>query len=161
MTTDTDPPTDARDAIAGTWCSMNTAPRDGTVVWLKFGSDGESIGWWDYPTSPVQNDDGTWPNDPDGHPWAFIDSKGDKQPFVNHYRDDVAGRLAPSAWAEYNGTQIAPATPPSPEMEQARVALARILDNWGPHSGTEVAVLKLISEHGQTILKALAARESK
>lgn len=94
-----------REAEPAAWCPMNTAPRDGTVIVLRFGEDGESPGWFDSPCYPIKNDDGTWPDNPYGHPWAFIDKGSEIKHgedvgswFVNHARDTEYG---PTHWRPY------------------------------------------------------------
>jgi hypothetical protein len=79
------------------WHRMDTAPRDGTVLVLRWGEDGESPGWWDSPITPVRNDDGTYPREQHGHPWAFIDRHNGRA-IVNHARDTEYG---PSHWTTY------------------------------------------------------------
>jgi hypothetical protein len=94
-----------REAEPVAWRPMNTAPRDGTVIVLRFGEDGESPGWFDSPAHPIKNDDGTWPDNPYGHPWAFIDKGSEIKHgedvgawFVNHARDTEYG---PTHWRPY------------------------------------------------------------
>ncbi|MBN5141630.1 hypothetical protein JY471_03700 [Stenotrophomonas maltophilia] len=77
--------------------SIATCPRDGTVVLLHWGEDHVSPGWWTAPASPVQNDDGTWPSDTGGFPWAFIDINGGSA-FVNRAVDTEYG---PTHWSLY------------------------------------------------------------
>ncbi|MFE3968996.1 hypothetical protein [Stenotrophomonas sp. YIM B13575] len=77
--------------------SIATCPRDGTVVLLHWGEDHVSPGWWSAPVSPVQNDDGTWPSDTGGFPWAFIDINGGSA-FLNHAVDTEYG---PTHWSLY------------------------------------------------------------
>lgn len=77
--------------------SIATCPRDGTVVLLHWGEDHVSPGWWSAPASPVQNDDGTWPSDTGGFPWAFIDINGGSA-FVNRAVDTEYG---PTHWSLY------------------------------------------------------------
>ncbi|MBP2482927.1 hypothetical protein J3A72_003219 [Stenotrophomonas sp. PvP093] len=79
------------------WRSMDTCPRDGTVVRLRWGEDHVSPGWWSAPVAPVQNDDGTWPTDTGGFPWAFIDFNNGSA-FINHAVDTQCG---PTHWAPY------------------------------------------------------------
>lgn len=84
--------------------SMATCPRDGTVVILHWGEDHVSPGWWSAPVSPVQNDDGTWPSDTGGFPWAFIDIN-DGSAFVNHAVDTEYG---PTHWTPYAALSAQP-----------------------------------------------------
>lgn len=77
--------------------SIATCPRDGTLVLLHWGEDHVSPGWWSAPASPVQNDDGTWPSDTGGFPWAFIDINGGSA-FLNHAVDTEYG---PTHWSLY------------------------------------------------------------
>jgi hypothetical protein len=98
-----------REAEPVAWRPMNTAPRDGTVIVLRFGEDGESPGWFDSPAHPIKNDDGTWPDNPYGHPWAFIDKGSEIKHgedvgawFVNHARDTEYG---PTHWRPYTHPQ--------------------------------------------------------
>ncbi|HHA2785304.1 TPA: hypothetical protein ACOEPM_000328 [Stenotrophomonas maltophilia] len=86
------------------WRSMDTCPRDGTVVRLRWGEDHVSPGWWSAPVSPVQNDDGTWPSDTGGFPWAFIDFNNGSA-FVNHAVDTEYG---PTHWAPYAALSAQP-----------------------------------------------------
>lgn len=86
------------------WRSMDTCPRDGTVVRLRWGEDHVSPGWWSAPVSPAQNDDGTWPSDTGGFPWAFIDFNNGSA-FVNHAVDTEYG---PTHWAPYAALSAKP-----------------------------------------------------
>ncbi|KKF88286.1 hypothetical protein IMCGPPIG_01875 [Stenotrophomonas maltophilia] len=86
------------------WRSMDTCPRDGTVVRLRWGEDHVSPGWWSAPVSPVQNDDGTWPSDTGGFPWAFIDFNNGAA-FINHAVDSQYG---PTHWAPYAALSAQP-----------------------------------------------------
>lgn len=86
------------------WRSMDTCPRDGTVVRLRWGEDHVSPGWWSAPVSPVQNDDGTWPSDTGGFPWAFIDFNNGSA-FVNHAVDT---EYRPTHWAPYAALSAQP-----------------------------------------------------
>ena len=83
------------------WLPMETAPRDGTVIEIRFGSDWQSPAWWDLPISPIQNDDGTWPRELHGHPWAFVDgnTSENKKYFINHATDKPL--YGPSHWRPY------------------------------------------------------------
>lgn len=63
------------------WLNINSAPRDGTSILLRFGQDGVSTGWW--------KDD-----DSDPRPWKFLDRNGD-DPIANSCRD---GEYGPSHW---------------------------------------------------------------
>ncbi len=94
------------------WRSMDTCPRDGTVVRLRWGEDHVSPGWWSAPVSPVQNDDGTWPSDTGGFPWAFIDFNNGSA-FVNHAVDTEYG---PTHWAPYVALSAQP-SPGGQEMD--------------------------------------------
>lgn len=91
------------------WRSMDTCPRDGTVVRLRWGEDHVSPGWWSASAAPVQNEDGTWPTDTGGFPWAFIDFNNGAA-FINHAVDTQYG---PTHWAPY----AALSAQPSPAME--------------------------------------------
>ncbi|HEL5401698.1 TPA: hypothetical protein UOJ25_001812 [Stenotrophomonas maltophilia] len=93
-------------AERGPWRSMDTCPRDGTVVRLRWGEDHVSPGWWSAPVAPVQNDDGTWPTDTGGFPWAFIDFNNGAA-FVNHAVDTEYG---PTHWAPYVTLSAQPST---------------------------------------------------
>lgn len=86
------------EAVPVAWQSMATCPRDGSVVLLRWGEDHVSPGWWCAPVSPIQNDDGTWPPDTGGFPWAFFDTDNGRS-FVNHAVDTKYG---PTQWAEYH-----------------------------------------------------------
>ncbi|MCU1139248.1 Lar family restriction alleviation protein [Stenotrophomonas maltophilia] len=79
------------------WQSMATCPRDGTAVLLRWGEDHVSPGWWCAAVSPIQNEDGTWPRETGGFPWAFFDMN-DGVAFVNHAVDTEYG---PTHWAPY------------------------------------------------------------
>lgn len=79
------------------WQSMATCPRDGTAVLLRWGEDHVSPGWWCASVSPIQNEDGTWPRETGGFPWAFFDMN-DGVAFVNHAVDTEYG---PTHWAPY------------------------------------------------------------
>ncbi|UZB05495.1 hypothetical protein OM948_08595 [Xanthomonas citri pv. fuscans] len=95
------------------WQSMATCPRDGTVVILRWGDDHVSPGWWCAPTSPIQNEDGTWPTENGGFPWAFIDINNGSA-FVNHAVDTEYG---PTHWSLYTA-------PPTPaHVGQDRMAI--------------------------------------
>ncbi|PZS80627.1 hypothetical protein A7X84_13850 [Stenotrophomonas maltophilia] len=140
------------------WRSMDTCPRDGTVVRLRWGEDHVSPGWWSAPVSPVQNDDGTWPSDTGGFPWAFIDFNNGSA-FVNHAVDTEYG---PTHWAPY----AALSAQPSPGGQGDARALASSL--------REIAI-KISAEHNMAatqwvirrndlfaaaaLLEALAARQ--
>lgn len=69
----------AEPAKAPAWQPMATAPRDGTTILIRFGSDGVSQATY-IPGAEF--------------PWRFIDQNG-SQWFVNSAREDV-----PSHWAE-------------------------------------------------------------
>ncbi|HDS1216256.1 TPA: hypothetical protein QEF70_002730 [Stenotrophomonas maltophilia] len=101
------------------WRSMDTCPRDGTVVRLRWGEDHVSPGWWSAPVSPVQNDDGTWPSDTGGFPWAFIDFNNGSA-FVNHAVDTEYG---PTHWAPYAALSAQPS--PGGQGE-----LAALVSKW-------------------------------
>lgn len=101
------------------WRSMDTCPRDGTVVRLRWGEDHVSPGWWSAPVSPVQNDDGTWPSDTGGFPWAFIDFNNGSA-FVNHAVDTEYG---PTHWAPY----AALSAQPSPGGQDARAIIEEFI----------------------------------
>lgn len=101
------------------WRSMDTCPRDGTVVRLRWGEDHVSPGWWPAPVSPAQNDDGTWPSDTGGFPWAFIDFNNGSA-FVNHAVDTEYG---PTHWAPYAALSVKP----SPGGQDALRAIAERL----------------------------------
>lgn len=77
--------------------SMATCPRDGTAVLLRWGEDHVSPGWWCAAVSPIPNEDGTWPRDTGGFPWAFFDMN-DGVAFVNHAVDTEYG---PTHWTPY------------------------------------------------------------
>ncbi|HHA2716219.1 TPA: hypothetical protein ACOECI_000567 [Stenotrophomonas maltophilia] len=79
------------------WQSMATCLRDGTAVLLRWGEDHVSPGWWCAAVSPIQNEDGTWPRETGGFPWAFFDMN-DGVAFVNHAVDTEYG---PTHWAPY------------------------------------------------------------
>ncbi len=91
------------EAVPVAWQSMATCPRDGSVVLLRWGEDHVSPGWWSAPVSPVQNDDGTWPSDSGGFPWAFFDTDNGRH-FVNHAVDTKYG---PTHWTPYTRPQPA------------------------------------------------------
>lgn len=63
------------------WQPIETAPRDGAVILLRFGQDTVSTGWW--------KDD-----DFDPFPWKFLDRDG-LDPIANGSRD---GDYGPSHW---------------------------------------------------------------
>jgi len=86
------------------WHPMATAPRDGSVILLRWGQDHISPGWWSAPVSPVQNDEGTWPT-MDGYPWSFVDMI-DGHAFVNRAADN---RYGPTHWALYTAPPAAAA----------------------------------------------------
>lgn len=65
------------------WLGIETAPRDGTHILIRFGSD------WTSSASYHRNED-------DAHPWKFLDSQGQGLPIINGARDDKYG---PSHWA--------------------------------------------------------------
>jgi hypothetical protein len=72
--------TPERDALG--WRSMASAPRDGTLVQLAFGTDVVTAGAYHR-------------NDDDLYPWKFIDSQGEGLPIFNGARDDQYG---PTHW---------------------------------------------------------------
>lgn len=61
------------------WRPIATAPRDGTVIWLRFGSDGVSPGRFIERTT---------------YPWKFVDNNADRL-FENYSVDGPGG---PSHW---------------------------------------------------------------
>lgn len=83
----TDPPADGRGAVA--WQTMDTAPRDGTVVMLRWGQDGEAPGWY---LKRKEFANGR------RYAWAFIDGGSNGRPFINHAVDTEYG---PTHWAPY------------------------------------------------------------
>lgn len=135
------------------WRSMDTCPRDGTVVRLRWGEDHVSPGWWSAPVSPVQNDDGTWPSDTGGFPWAFIDFNNGSA-FVNHAVDTEYG---PTHWAPYAALSAQP-SPGGQGEALASLPLYRLADdangNRGLHRDDTGSWVKL-----QDIERALAARQ--
>ncbi len=135
------------------WRSMDTCPRDGTVVRLRWGEDHVSPGWWSAPVSPVQNDDGTWPSDTGGFPWAFIDFNNGSA-FVNHAVDTEYG---PTHWAAYTALSAQP-SPGGQGEALASLPLYRLADdangNRGLHRDDTGSWVKL-----QDIERALAARQ--
>lgn len=112
------------DAVPVAWQSMATCPRDGSVVILKWGEDHVSPGWWSAPVSPVQNDDGTWPSETGGFPWAFFD-RANRETIVNHAVDTEYG---PTHWAPYTHPQPAALNEVSGGHELAR-AVEKALGN--------------------------------
>lgn len=66
----------------GGWRPIETAPRDGTHILIRFGSD------WTSSASYHRDED-------DAHPWKFLDSQGQGLPIINGARDDKYG---PSHW---------------------------------------------------------------
>lgn len=74
------------------WFPMDTAPRDGTVIVLRWGQDGESPGWW------LKRK--VFANGGRCYSWAFIDGGTDGRPFVNHAVDTEYG---PTHWTPYTG----------------------------------------------------------
>lgn len=81
----------ARKAPAGDWQSMASAPRDGSVVMLRFGEDGQSPGWY---------------LDGKDFPWVFIDkgALGEQRHygsafFFNRMAD---GEYGPTHWRPYD-----------------------------------------------------------
>ncbi|WP_336324763.1 hypothetical protein [Stenotrophomonas muris] len=135
------------------WRSMDTCPRDGTVVRLRWGEDHVSPGWWSAPVSPVQNNDGTWPSDTGGSPWAFIDFNNGSA-FVNHAVDTEYG---PTHWAAYTALSAQP-SPGGQGEALASLPLYRLADdangNRGLHRDDTGRWVKL-----QDIERALAARQ--
>jgi hypothetical protein len=116
------------------WQTMDTAPRDGTVIRMRWGSDHTSLAWWDYPVAPIQREDGTWPRDTGDFPWAFIESE-DGSSHINHATDkvDVGG---PSHWAPYDGSYSATANAkaegvPTPQTLERMVEALRYCARQG------------------------------
>jgi hypothetical protein len=68
------------------WQPMESAPRDGTVIRLRWGGDGETIGWW---MKRKRFDRLRC------YPWAFVDMQTGR-PFVNNAVD---GEYGPTQWA--------------------------------------------------------------
>lgn len=68
------------------WQPIESAPRDGTVVLIRWGQDGESPGWWNKRKRFANGR---------GYTWAFIDRQ-DGRHFVNH-----AVEHGPSHWRPY------------------------------------------------------------
>ncbi|UXB33910.1 hypothetical protein K7564_08900 [Stenotrophomonas maltophilia] len=140
------------------WRSMDTCPRDGTVVRLRWGEDHVSPGWWSAPVSPVQNDDGTWPSDTGGFPWAFIDFNNGSA-FVNHAVDTEYG---PTHWAPY----VALSAQPSPGGQDALAALQRDYDKLLDSFNRQVEVAEKIAgrvlqqdDRIEELEEALASRQ--
>jgi len=67
---------------ACTWPTIESAPRDGSTILLRFGQDGVSQGRYNFS------------HDRAGHPWEFIDGDNAKW-IVNHAVDGPGG---PSHW---------------------------------------------------------------
>ncbi|PJL77240.1 hypothetical protein B9Y88_15250 [Stenotrophomonas maltophilia] len=134
------------------WRSMDTCPRDGTVVRLRWGEDHVSPGWWSAPVSPVQNDDGTWPSDTGGFPWAFIDFNNGSA-FVNHAVDTEYG---PTHWAPYAALSAQPSPGGQGDARlladvDERIATAKAL-GYEDDIGVGIGLL-------QCVRSALAARQ--
>lgn len=92
---------DVREAVA--WLPIETAPRDGTLILLRFGSDGKSQGLYVPTLKP--------------YPWKFIDADGPSW-IINHAVDGPGG---PSHWAkfpEYRKAARRDTTPPAPDHTQ-------------------------------------------
>lgn len=70
------------EAAPSAWRSMNSAPRDGSIIIIAFGSDWTSAGSYHC-------------NEDDPHPWKFIDRQGAGHPIFNGARDDKYG---PTGW---------------------------------------------------------------
>lgn len=85
------PPAQPVELSGLSWEGMDSCPRDGTVVLLRWGDDQVSPGWW---ASLTDMDDGA---EKDPFPWAFFDGK-DGQLFVNHAVDT---ELGPTHWTAY------------------------------------------------------------
>lgn len=81
---------DAAQAWAGDRQPIATAPRDGRVIYLCFGEDVVSPGWW----SPDNSD----------YPWCFIDSNGNHA-IVNQA---VATACGPTHWMPYDDSALIP-----------------------------------------------------
>ncbi|HEL4279761.1 TPA: hypothetical protein UN081_000701 [Stenotrophomonas maltophilia] len=118
------------------WQSMATCPRDGTAVLLRWGEDHVSPGWWCAAVSPIQNEDGTWPRETGGFPWAFFDMN-DGVAFVNHAVDTEYG---PTHWAPYV-YPAAQAVDLAPDHRGMRVSYSGLLNQvrGGLNSNPELA----------------------
>lgn len=64
------------------WLPMMTAPRDGTTILLRFGSDGWSQGRWNPHPGNSQ------------HPWEIVDTNSAKAWFINRCKTE----FGPSHW---------------------------------------------------------------
>jgi|GEM_PF-1068927 len=144
------------------WRSMDTCPRDGTVVRLRWGEDHVSPGWWSAPVSPVQNDDGTWPSDTGGFPWAFIDFNNGSA-FVNHAVDTEYG---PTHWAPYAALSAQPS--PSGQDAPRNVDDKAVRQFLADRAPTDVHREEILSgaydrtlwfDHIRELMTALAARQ--
>lgn len=67
------------------WRKIDTAPRDGTVIWLRFGDDGVSPG--------------KFRKGKEKYLWKFVDTKNQYEWFVNYSVDGPGG---PSHWLPIN-----------------------------------------------------------
>lgn len=74
----------AQSAVA--WQPIDSAPRDGTVIELRWGQDGQMPGWWLEAAAE------------DSYQWAFFDTGCDERTFVN---EAVSGEYGPSHWRPY------------------------------------------------------------
>lgn len=132
------------------WRSMDTCPRDGTVVRLRWGEDHVSPGWWSAPVSPVQNDDGTWPSDTGGFPWAFIDFNNGSA-FVNHAVDTEYG---PTHWAPYAALSAQPS--PGGQGESLVESLVQVMN--AQYDGLDYLPADVLGVLNMAV-EALAARQ--
>ena len=74
---------DTNTSDGGQWRPIESAPRDGTTVLLRFGSDGVSQGKF-APSHAASR-----------YPWRFIDSSDGETWMINHAVDGPGG---PSHW---------------------------------------------------------------
>lgn len=81
------------------WRHMDSAPRDGRLILLAFGSDHTSTGAYHR-------------NEDDPYPWKFIDTQGEGLPIFNGARDDKYG---PTGWMEHPKWGAALTQPPAME----------------------------------------------
>jgi hypothetical protein len=63
------------------WRSIESAPRDSSIIRLRWGSDLATFGWWDASES--------------AYPWAFIEPSVSGAPTLNRA---VSGPLGPTHW---------------------------------------------------------------
>ena len=86
----------------GEWVTMESAPRDGTLIEIRWGQDGQMPAWFSDPGAKF--------------PWSFLD-KNDGKYFLNTVMDSPYG---PTHWRPFG------ANPPRPDDAGKKVDLEKV-----------------------------------